>query len=72
MIKLKPLLSEDLKRLSLQQVIDGGFFGPVYHGTSQENLAKIGQEGFKITKGLSLWEQKTAWSLAKRMNATHK
>ena len=21
---------------------------------------------------LSLWEQKTAWSLAKRMNATHK
>lgn len=52
MIKLKPLLSEDLKRLSLQQVIDGGFFGPVYHGTSQENLAKIGQEGFKITKGL--------------------
>ena len=52
MIALKSLLCEEVKKLSLQQMIDSGFFGPVYHGTTQENLTKIGQEGFKVVLGL--------------------
>jgi len=52
MISLKSLITEDIKKISLQQALDNKFFGPVYHGTSQENLGKIDKEGFKIIKGL--------------------
>ena len=50
-MNLKSLIAEDLKRISLQNAKDRKLFGPVYHGTSQENLDKIGREGFKIVKG---------------------
>jgi hypothetical protein len=52
MIKMKSLLSEDLKRISLQDALDRKLFGPVYHGTSQDNLGKIDREGFRIVTGL--------------------
>lgn len=51
MIPLKSLLSEDLKKISLQQAQDNRFFGPVYHGTSQENREKIAMDGFRIRIG---------------------
>ena len=53
MINLKSLLTEaKVPMISLQQAIDAKLFGPVYHGTSQENLSKIGDEGFKVVKGM--------------------
>lgn len=36
-----------LKFISKQQAINRNLFGPVYHGTSEDNLALIKQEGFK-------------------------
>jgi hypothetical protein len=52
MIKLKPLLCEnELKHISLNTAITNKMFGPVYHGTSQDKLEKIGQEGFKVFVG---------------------
>jgi hypothetical protein len=53
MITLKSLLCEaTAPKISLQQALDKGMFGPVYHGTDQENRSKIDQEGFKIIVGL--------------------
>ncbi len=53
MIKLKSLICEaKVPKISLQQAIDADMFGPVYHGTRQENLGKIDQEGFKVIQGL--------------------
>ena len=40
-----------LQKISLQQAMDKSLFGPVYHGSSQENIEKIGREGFKIFYG---------------------
>lgn len=37
-----------LKTISKQKAIDNGFFGPVYHGTTQNNWNSIFKEGFKI------------------------
>ncbi len=56
MIKLKDILNETLLNekieiLSPQSVIDKRLFGPVYHGTSQENWEKIASDGFKIFRG---------------------
>jgi len=37
--------------ISLQEAKDRKLFGPVYHGTTAENWAKIDAEGFKFTEG---------------------
>jgi hypothetical protein len=37
-----------LKTISKQKAINNGFFGPVYHGTTQYNWDNIFKEGFKI------------------------
>lgn len=39
------------KEISLQQAVDRKLRGPLYHGTSEENRGKIGQEGFKLFVG---------------------
>jgi hypothetical protein len=51
MIKLKDLMQETVKKVSLQHAIDNKLFGPVYHGTSQETLDKINSSGFEIYHG---------------------
>lgn len=52
-IMLKELLmTEDkVKKLSPQEISDQKLFGPVYHGTSSDRHAKIGDEGFKVFVG---------------------
>ena len=40
-----------IKKCSLQYAKDHKFFGPVWHGTSQENRAKIERDGFKVFQG---------------------
>ncbi|HQI45914.1 MAG TPA: hypothetical protein PLC59_07650 [Bacteroidales bacterium] len=53
MIKIKTLICEDkVPAISLQQAVDNDFFGPVYHGTYEDNLSKIEDEGFKIFIGI--------------------
>ncbi len=53
MIKLKSLIYEaQVPKISLQQAVDEKLFGPVFHGTTQDNLAKIDAEGFKVIVGL--------------------
>jgi hypothetical protein len=48
-MKITELLSEGPTRaISKQQAIDAKMFGPVYHGTTDENRKSIDQEGFKI------------------------
>lgn len=42
-----------LKFISKQQAVNRQLFGPVYHGTSQENWELIKQEGFKTIVGLA-------------------
>jgi hypothetical protein len=37
--------------ISQQEAIDHDFFGPVYHGTTEEALSSIGEEGFKVFVG---------------------
>jgi hypothetical protein len=44
-------LFEGIQKISLQQAQDVGMFGPVYHGTTQENLTKIEEEGFRVIEG---------------------
>ena len=51
MIKLKDILTEELNKISLQTATDNKYFGPVYHGTSQQNIDIINRDGFKITTG---------------------
>jgi len=36
------------QRISLQEARDRGLFGPVWHGTPQESLKNIREEGFKV------------------------
>lgn len=53
MISLKSLITEaKVPMISLQQAKDMNLFGPVYHGTSQDKLSKIGDEGFKVFVGI--------------------
>ena len=52
MISLKSLLTEEVKKISLQQAFDNKMFGPVFHGTTSDKREKIGQEGFKIFYGM--------------------
>lgn len=52
MIKLKSLINEEkISILSPQEVKDRGLWGPVWHGTSQENWELIDKEGFKVFIG---------------------
>lgn len=46
------VLMEQLQAVSKQQAVDKGMFGPVYHGTTQDNLGLIKQEGFKVIQDL--------------------
>jgi len=46
----RPLL-ESVKSISKQDAIDRGFFGPVYHGTSEGAWSEIEREGFRVFKG---------------------
>ena len=47
MINLKSLICEaKVPKISLQQALDANLFGPVYHGSTQEKLSKIGDKGF--------------------------
>jgi len=39
------------KKASPQQISDNNMFGPLYHGTTEENRGKIEEEGFKIFIG---------------------
>lgn len=50
-IKLKNLISESIKTISLQNAIDKKLFGPVYHGTSQDKIDKINNSGFQVYYG---------------------
>lgn len=53
MINLKSLICEaKVPAISLQQALDEKLFGPVYHGTNEENRSKIDAEGFKVIVGL--------------------
>jgi hypothetical protein len=38
-------------KISPQEAKDKGLFGPVYHGTSEDNRSKIEQDGFKVHIG---------------------
>lgn len=40
-----------VQKISPQQAIDRGMFGPVYHGTTPDRRALIDQEGFKSFEG---------------------
>lgn len=42
-----------LKLISKQQAVNKRLFGPVYHGTTEENWALIKQEGFKTIVGIA-------------------
>lgn len=52
-MKLLELLEEtksSLKTISSQRAIDRNYFGPVYHGTTQENIQSIKSFGFDINR----------------------
>lgn len=48
---MKIYRTAQLKLISKQEAIDNNFFGPVFHGTSQNNLEKINEEGFSVFIG---------------------
>jgi len=53
MIILKSLLTEaKLSKISLQEAKDKNLFGPVFHGTNEQNRSKIDGEGFKVVSGM--------------------
>ena len=43
------LTEAPVKTISKQAAIDQGFYGPLYHGTTDENRATIAQQGFKVS-----------------------
>lgn len=43
-------IKEKLNTTTTQKASGSGLFGPVYHGSSPENLAKIRKDGFRIIK----------------------
>ena len=45
------VINEDLNKISLQSATDKRMFGPVFHGTTEENRQRIGDEGFKVFVG---------------------
>lgn len=46
-------LNESIDKVSKQYAIDHNYFGPVYHGTTSENLQSIIQNGFAVRTYLS-------------------
>jgi uncharacterized protein YebE (UPF0316 family) len=51
MISFKEYLNEELKKISPFVAQEKGYFGPVYHGTTQSNLDQIMKDGFKVFVG---------------------
>ena len=49
--ELAGIISEDLNFISKQDAVEKSMFGPVYHGTSKENMEKIQSNGFKVFVG---------------------
>jgi len=45
------IITEELKVITTEKATNSGLFGPLYHGSSAENLASIRKDGFKIVKG---------------------
>lgn len=45
------MLSSSLKTITTQKAVDLNFFGPVYHGTTIENLNSIKKTGFNVYIG---------------------
>lgn len=45
-----PLFEDAYNGISLQTAVDMGYFGPVYHGTTKDNISSIKSFGFKISK----------------------
>jgi hypothetical protein len=43
------LTEAPLRTISKQAALDRGFYGPLYHGTTDENRATIAQQGFKVS-----------------------
>lgn len=46
---ISPLNEAAVPKISKQQAIDRGMFGPVYHGTDEAGRTGIAQDGFKIS-----------------------
>lgn len=51
MIKCSRLLQASIKTISEQDAMDHKFFGPVYHGSTEDTHDKIKEEGFKVIEG---------------------
>lgn len=48
-MKIADIITEaPVRTISKQEAVDGHMFGPVYHGTSEENRHTIDQQGFKV------------------------
>ena len=50
-IRMLLLESAGIKTISKQEAIDRGMFGPVYHGTLQQNFENIKEKGFEVRVG---------------------
>jgi hypothetical protein len=44
-------LNEQLNLTTTEKAVANNFFGPVYHGSSSDNLAEIRKNGFKVIRG---------------------
>lgn len=51
LLELAGIVQEELNIISPQQAVDKNLFGPVYHGTTPENLEKISKQGFEVFVG---------------------
>jgi len=47
----KKIINESLNRITKEEALEKGMFGPVYHGSTQEGLKKIEDIGFKFDIG---------------------
>lgn len=47
-----------MEKISFHEAITNNYFGPIYHGTSDENMEKILKEGFKIFESSSKFDSK--------------
>jgi hypothetical protein len=48
---IETLIETAVLKVSAQKAIDGAMFGPLYHGTTEDNRKKIEADGFKIFVG---------------------
>lgn len=44
-------VSQGLKKIATHEALEKGMFGPVYHGSSQDNQERIDRDGFKVIVG---------------------